>query len=656
MTPSPLSSRRTIVRGAVMAVALATALVHASAVAPAAKAGSESDHLVTATSDGLFSYVLSAKDGSATATVSFGAIGDQALVGDWDCDGTATPGVYRGKDGRVFLSNGPQTGRTDESFYYGIPGDIALAGDFNGDGCDTIAVYRSGPSEFHVRNTLTAGRADVIVRFGNPGDTPFVGDFDGDGRDTFGVYRRDRVYLSNHLTRSIASRSYVFGNPGDEPFAGDWNGDGKDSVALYRPSTGWVYLQDGSSSVFVGTGRSVLGATVDADRLDTNAALPPVPATPPPAAPSPATPQPTPTPQPPAITNFEVDVDLYPGDDLRRIAQDAAPGTVFRLNGTHTGQEIAPKDGQVFVGAAGAKLVGNGKAAAFRSSAMDVTIQGIEITGYSPGQQNGAIQAMGDGWVIRDNTIHHNGGVGVKVYKADRATILDNTIHHMEQLGVSVAYSKNSVVERNEIAYNNWEVKYSWGWEAGGTKFWTTDNLIVRDNWSHHNHGPGLWTDHDNRGTVYEGNLVEDNFAAGIFHEISYSAVIRENVARRNGFGHNAWLWGGGITIAGSQDVQVYANEVVGNYNGITMVQQDRGSGAYGPYLVRNNHVHTNRIVDSGKSGAARDVSSQAIFTDNNRFTSNSYVGDVQWEWVNKRHSWSEWRSFGHDVEGSYRD
>jgi hypothetical protein len=70
---------------------------------------------------------------------------------------------------------------------------------------------------------------------------------------------------------------------------------------------------------------------------------------------------------------------------------------------------------------------------------------------------------------------------------------------------------------------------------------------------------------------------------------------------------------------------------------------------------VRNNHVHDNRVVDSGKSGAARDVPSHAIF-DENRFTGNDYVGAVQWEWQNRRHSWSDWQGFGNDVDGTYRD
>ena len=107
----------------------------------------------------------------------------------------------------------------------------------------------------------------------------------------------------------------------------------------------------------------------------------------------------------------------------------------------------------------------------------------------------------------------------------------------------------------------------------------TTENLIVRGNFVHDNNGPGLWTDIDNINTLYENNIVEGNSGAGIFHEISYSATIRNNQVRGNGFRNRGWLWEGGIMVAGSQGVEIYGNILEDNYNGITLIQQDRGSG-----------------------------------------------------------------------------
>ena len=60
--------------------------------------------------------------------------------------------------------------------------------------------------------------------------------------------------------------------------------------------------------------------------------------------------------------------------------------------------------------------------------------------------------------------------------------------------------------------------------------------------------------------------------------------------------------------VAGSQGVDIYGNILEGNYNGITLIQQDRGSGTLGPYLLRNVSVEDNTVVRSGRTGAAQDV------------------------------------------------
>jgi hypothetical protein len=54
-----------------------------------------------------------------------------------------------------------------------------------------------------------------------------------------------------------------------------------------------------------------------------------------------------------------------------------------------------------------------------------------------------------------------------------------------------------------------------------------SDGVIFRGNHVHDNVGPGLWCDINCRDVVYEDNLVERNHDSGIFHEISYNAVIR---------------------------------------------------------------------------------------------------------------------------------
>ena len=124
----------------------------------------------------------------------FGNPGDYPFVGDWDCDGIDTPGLYRQSDGFVYLRNSNTQGVADIRFFFGDPGDFPLAGDFDGDGCDTVSIYRPSEARIYIINALGAndgglGAAEFSYIFGNPGDKPFVGDFDGDGIDTIGLHR-----------------------------------------------------------------------------------------------------------------------------------------------------------------------------------------------------------------------------------------------------------------------------------------------------------------------------------------------------------------------------------------------------------------------------------------------------------------------------------
>jgi hypothetical protein len=192
------------------------------------------------------------RDPGSGATTSFyyGNPGDYPLMGDWDCDGIDTPGLYRQSDGFVYLRNTNTQGNADVAFFFGNPGDVPLAGDFNGDGCGTVSVFRPSSQTFFIINELGAdggglGAADVAYVFGNPGDKPFVGDFDGDGTDTVGLHRESSglVYFRNTHTQGNADEAFVYGNPGDKILAGKWtNGHVADTVGIFRPSRGVVYL------------------------------------------------------------------------------------------------------------------------------------------------------------------------------------------------------------------------------------------------------------------------------------------------------------------------------------------------------------------------------------------------------------------------------
>jgi hypothetical protein len=183
----------------------------------------------------------------------YGTPGDLPFVGDWDCDGDETPGLYRQSDGFVYLRNSNSQGVANMSFFLGDPGDIPLAGDFDGDGCDTVSIYRPSESRIYVINDLGVkgeglGPADLSYIFGNPGDHPFVGDFDNDLIDEIGLHRESTglVYFRNTHTQGNADSHFIFGDPGDKIVAAEWarrGAPGPETVGLFRPSTYNIFLR-----------------------------------------------------------------------------------------------------------------------------------------------------------------------------------------------------------------------------------------------------------------------------------------------------------------------------------------------------------------------------------------------------------------------------
>lgn len=191
--------------------------------------------------------------GDGVTSFLFGNPGDAPFVGDWDCDGTDTPGLYRRSDGYVYLRDSNSEGMADATFFFGDPGDVPVAGDFNGDGCDTVSLYRPSEGRAYIVNTLGEhggglGAADYSYYYGNPADTPFVGDFNGDGVETLGLHREStgQVFLRNSHTEGAADIAFYYGIPGDKIIAGAWRQHDDalaDTVGIYRGGDRSVYLR-----------------------------------------------------------------------------------------------------------------------------------------------------------------------------------------------------------------------------------------------------------------------------------------------------------------------------------------------------------------------------------------------------------------------------
>ncbi len=193
----------------------------------------------------------------------YGNPGDHPLMGDWNCDGVDTPGLYRrvdsadGPAGKVYLRNSNTTGIADIEYFFGNPGDLAVAGDFNGNGCDTVSLFRPSTGEIFVTNLLGSrnrglGTAEITTSFDAQGHDiskarPFAGDFGGNGVDSVALHIADTATVLG-----VRAQPFTYGNPGDQLVAGAWSGSA-DAVGVYRAAEG-KFLLSATATDSIATG------------------------------------------------------------------------------------------------------------------------------------------------------------------------------------------------------------------------------------------------------------------------------------------------------------------------------------------------------------------------------------------------------------------
>jgi hypothetical protein len=185
--------------------------------------------------------------GDATTTFPYGARPLVPIMGDWDGDGSETPGTFEG--GVFKLSNTIPPGAPTITVAFGDPRGFPVVGDFNGDGFDDLAVYRGGVWQFRVQTGGVGTGGSLIATpgfvFGSgswPATVPVAGDWDGSGGDGVGFYTSATGTWQQRQTAeptgtNLPSFTYWAGS-GSYPVVGDWNGDGVDTVGV-KLATSW---------------------------------------------------------------------------------------------------------------------------------------------------------------------------------------------------------------------------------------------------------------------------------------------------------------------------------------------------------------------------------------------------------------------------------
>jgi parallel beta-helix repeat protein len=308
---------------------------------------------------------------------------------------------------------------------------------------------------------------------------------------------------------------------------------------------------------------------------------------------------------------------------------------------------------------------------AIHGNSSNIEISGLTIEKYANRPQSGAIacgefvkgeQLHGPGWVIENNLLTLNHYSGLKMIQCSNARILNNKFFSNGNSGLDGVATDNSLMQGNEIALNNY-ARYSCGWECGGSKFVNTTNFTAKSNNVHDNLGPGLWFDIDCQEVTIVNNTIDKNYGSGILYEISRQATIDDNVVRLNGIvsrHFDPWAGEAQIEISASSDVTVEHNTaVVGNWgNGITVKQQNRGSGKFGPHWATRIVVDHNDITyltpRSTTTGASEDTGKfyGPISFDYNTYHDAQGGNSAHWRW-NAILNWAQFRKLGQEAHGT---
>jgi hypothetical protein len=174
-------------------------------------------------------------------------------------------------------------------------------------------------------------------------------------------------------------------------------------------------------------------------------------------------------------------------------------------------------------------------------SGSRTTVRHLRFLYASNPAQKGAFNIEGSENLVEDCTVEWTNGNGAML-SGERNKARRLVSRFNGQLGMS-GHGIDNRMENCTLEGNN--VKgYSNGWEAGGIKVTASRRFLIVHCTAVRNDGTGFWFDIDNRDERIEDSYAAENNGAGIFVEISETAIVRNNLCVRNGLKDERGSWG----------------------------------------------------------------------------------------------------------------
>jgi nitrous oxidase accessory protein NosD len=188
------------------------------------------------------------------------------------------------------------------------------------------------------------------------------------------------------------------------------------------------------------------------------------------------------------------------------------------------------------------------------------SVRDIEVRRYAtPISNMAAVRAYADDLVIDNLTVTDNAYMGLSAI-GERIAISDSRSIDNGHLGMHGHLASDLSIVSSTVVGNNREDFDAWH-AAGGVKITESTGITMTDSHVADNRGPGIWTDLDASRVRLARNYVHDNMRSGIELELSFDAIVVDNVVVDNG---EAGVW-----VLESQDTQVWHNALFGNQRDI---------------------------------------------------------------------------------------
>ncbi len=251
------------------------------------------------------------------------------------------------------------------------------------------------------------------------------------------------------------------------------------------------------------------------------------------------------------------------------------------------------------------------------NTTSDVTFEDMTVEGFACRAQTSPIpRAITDQTLTRmEFRLNHGYGWGI----GTRTIATDVVSHHNGQMGMG-GIGNNHVLTRCDFHHNNILI-FNQYWEAGGYKIVLSNDGLAVDCASWENMGVGHWYDIDNLRNVHRRCMSRQNSGHGYSIEIGWEHLLEHCVALGDSWDRNVWLWGAGMLCQNSTDVtfrEVYLEQISSHpftgafkrSDGLSSIQQGRGSGLFGLYTVANFKVErciNDFVHNAGDAGSVLD-------------------------------------------------